>query len=181
MGRPARKGVWLLARGGMVAMILAGCATPPAPAPAPEPLPDNVVEEAPARDKYDFSRPLKHLAGRKLQPIPTRPLNAKGDCAFRDPTGYRGKIQLQVKEAKVQRFIAQVDVPKKGSCQFDLKNFQQVESLPQVRLAAVDGCSVRMWEQEKKITVAFAGCQAQCSGDAVDYLWPIQLDSRRCF
>ncbi|MDE2583809.1 MAG: hypothetical protein KGN39_00300 [Betaproteobacteria bacterium] len=160
---------------------MAGCATPPAPPPA-EPPPENVAEPAsPPADKYDFSRPLKHLAGRKLQPIPTRPLNAKGDCTFRDPNGYRGKIQLQVKEALVQRFAAQVDVPKKGSCQFDLKNFQQVESLPQVRLAAADGCSVRMWEQDKKITVAFAGCQAQCSGDAVDYLWPIQLDSRRCF
>ncbi|HET7776646.1 MAG TPA: hypothetical protein VFK74_09775 [Azospira sp.] len=179
MGLPARK-CWSWLGGAAIAaltLFLTGCATPP-----PEPLPENVAEEpAPPADKYDFSRPLKHLNGRNLKPIPTRPLNAAGNCSFRDPTGYRGKINLQVKEAKVQRFAAQVDVPKKGTCQFDLKNFQQVETLPQVRLTASDGCSVRMWEQDKKITVAFNGCQAQCSGDAVDYLWPIQLDSRRCF
>ena len=50
-------------------------------------------------------------------------------------------------------------------------------------LLAKDGsdCSVRMWEQDKKVTVAFNGCQAQCSGEAVDYLWPIQLERRSCF
>ena len=166
-----------------MATILAGCATQPAP--VPEPLPDNVAEPVPepppAAEQSGLGTHLKHLVGRNLKPIPTRPLNVAGNCAFRDPTGYRGNIQLQVKEAEVKRFTAKVDVPKKGSCQFALKDFRQVETLPQVRLAAADGCSVRMGEQDKKVTVAFNGCQAQCSGEAVDYLWPIQLERRSCF
>lgn len=183
VGQAARKSAWLLAAGGIIATILAGCATQPAP--VPEPLPDNVAEpvpeQAPAAEKSGLGTSLKHLVGRNLKPIPTRPLNARSSCSFKDPTGYKGKILLLVKEARVQQFSAQVDVPRKGSCQFNLKHFEQVETLPQVKLAAADGCSVRMWEQGKKVTVAFSGCQAQCSGDAVDYLWPIQLENRRCF
>ena len=43
-------------------------------------------------------------------------------------------------------------------------------------------CTVRMWEQERGVTVAFNGCQARCSGDAFSYLWPILIDRRsgRC-
>jgi hypothetical protein len=43
-----------------------------------------------------------------------------------------------------------------------------------------------MWEQEldrsKGVTVAFSGCQAQCSGESFSYLWPILVDTRngRC-
>lgn len=178
MRHPARKGARILAPGIAIATILAGCASqaPQVQEAQPEP-----AAEAPPAAKNEFNRPLKHLVGRNLKPIPTRPLNVAGNCAFRDPTGYRGNIQLQVKEAQVKRFAARVEVPKKGACRFDLKDFRQVETLPQVRLAAADGCSVRMWEQEKKVTVAFSGCQAQCSGEAVDYLWPIQLERRSCF
>ncbi len=119
--------------------------------------------------------------------MPDQALNVKTKCAFRDAIGTRGKMDLQVKDAEVQRFTAEVNIPKKGICRFDMKNFQQTGNLPTVHLAdAASGCSVRMWAQElgreKSVTIAFTGCQTQCSGDSFSYLWPILVDTRngRC-
>lgn len=158
-------------------VTLVGCATPEPPPPPPateaalEPPPP--VQSALRRDT------LKHLANRNLKPIESRPLNAKASCGFRDPSGYRGKLKLDVKEASVNRFEASVDVPKKGSCSFKLKDFQQTGSVPNVVLAAKKGdCKVSLWEQEHQVTVAFRDCRAECSGNSVEYLWPILVDNR---
>ena len=159
-------------------LLLAACATPEPPAPVavpePEPSPPPVAAPEPRQDK------LKHLANRHLKPMPVRPLNAKASCSFRDETGYRGRLRLDVKEAAVKRLEATVDVPKHGSCRFKLADFRQTDSLPAVVLEARSGdCKVRLWEQEEKVTVAFRDCRAECSGDSVDYLWPILVDNRK--
>ncbi|MEW6163642.1 MAG: hypothetical protein AB1642_01125 [Pseudomonadota bacterium] len=157
---------------------LAGCATPEPPppvmaVPAPPPAPPAPAAE-PRRDT------LKHLAHRDLKPLPVRPLNAKASCSFRDETGYRGRLRLDVKEADVKRFTARVEVPRRGSCNFDLKDFRQTGSLPAVVLAAPKtGCKVSLWEQGEQVTVAFRDCRAECSGDSADYLWPILVDNRK--
>lgn len=157
--------------------LLAACATPepPRPVAAPEPEPPSpVAEPAPRQDK------LKHLANRNLKPLPVRPLNAKASCNFKDETGYRGRLQLDVKEAAVKRFDARVDVPKRGSCRFKLADFHQTDSLPAIVLTARGSdCKVSLWEQEELVTVAFRGCRAECSGDSVDYLWPILVNNRK--
>ena len=64
-----------------------------------------------------------------------------------------------------------------------MKNFQQTAKMPNVVLTDnTSGCVVRMWEQEKGVTVAFNSCKANCGGDAFSYLWPILVDTRngRC-
>jgi hypothetical protein len=125
------------------------------------------------------SQPLKYLANRKLEPIPDRPLNVKTSCSFRDHTGYRGRLDLQIKEDDVRRFRAEVDIPKHGACRFDLKEFRQAGATPVALARAGDGaCMVRVWEQQDRVTVAFRDCQAQCSGESFDYLWPILVDAR---
>ena len=138
----------------------------------------------PAQKKAHIeSQPLKHLLGRKLKPIPDRALEVRTKCSFRDVAGGRGSMDLQVTKAEVRRFVAEVSIPKQGLCRFDMKNFQQTASLPNVVLTdAASGCVVRMWEQEKGVTVAFNACQAKCSGDAFSYLWPILVDTKngRC-
>jgi hypothetical protein len=97
------------------------------------------------------------LANRKLKPIETRPLDAKASCSFRDPNGYRGNLRLEVKQASVKRFQASVEVPKHGACRFDLKNFEQTETTPNVVLSAKSGgCRVSLWEQAHQLTVAFS-------------------------
>ncbi|MDO8932358.1 MAG: hypothetical protein Q7U97_08200 [Rhodocyclaceae bacterium] len=157
---------------------LAACATPEPPAvvavPAPEPAPAPVA----ARKPHLESQPLKHLANRKLEPIPDRPLNVRTNCNFRDHTGYRGRLDLQVKDADVRRFRAEVNIPKRGTCRFDLKDFQQAGTSPATLANGADECKVRVWEQENRVTVAFRDCQAQCSGESFDYLWPILVDAK---
>ena len=162
--------------------LLVACATPEPPppvaapaAPVPPPQPEELVAAPETRNDK-----LKHLANRKLKPMQERPLNAKASCNFRDPTGYRGRLSLDVKEASVKRFEANVNVPKRGDCNFKLADFRQTDTLPTVVLEAKRGeCKVRLWEQENQVTVAFRDCKTECSGNSVDYLWPILVDNRK--
>ena len=161
--------------------LLGACATPPPPAPEPVPEPPRV--EKPEIE----SQPLKHLKGRDvakmLNSIHTRPLSIRTRCSFRDEvTGSRGRLDLQVKDAEVKRFAAEIHIPKQGMCRFDMKDFAQSEKQP-VRLDHSNGkCAVRMWEQGERVTVAFNNCPAQCEGEAFDYVWPILVDRKagRC-
>lgn len=172
-----------LIRALLPALLLAGCATPPAPEPEPAPVaavPD--VAEPPARERIK-SQPLKHLLGRNLKPIPDKALEVRTKCTFRDVAGGRGSMDLQVSKAEVKRFVAQVSIPKQGVCRFDMASFEQTGKLPNVVLTdQATGCVVSMWEQDKNLTVAFNACQSKCGGDAFSYLWPILVDTRngRC-
>ncbi len=166
------KAAWLLL------LLLAACAQQP-PAPEPEPAPEPAVER-----KME-SQPLKYLKGRTLKPQPTRPLDVRSRCTHRDAVGTRTSLNLQVKQAEVKVFDARVDIPKRGACRFNLKDFRQVATLPNVLLEAKNGsgCSVRMWEQGPRVTIAFNNCPAACEGQAFDYLWPIMVEAKsgRCF
>jgi hypothetical protein len=174
-------------------MLLAGACTAPDPLPEPiaepileqpEPEPAAVVKRKKPKAERMESQPLKHLANRKLKAMPVRALNVQTKCTFRDAIGTHGRLDVLVKNAEVQRFSAEVNILKRGICRFDLKNFRQTLTLPAVLLNDKAGhCLVRMWEQDKSVTVAFNGCEAQCSGDSFSYLWPILVDTRngRCF
>ncbi len=148
------------------ALLLAACAAPgkaPPAAEAPQPAP---VAKAPAAAKP--ARP---------GPIPVRPLNVKTECSFRDETGYNGALKLDVAEAKVQAFEAKVNIPKRGACRFNLKDFRQTKELPAIELSQARGrCIVRVWEQGERVTVAFQQCEKMCSGNSYSYLWPILND-----
>ena len=160
--------------------LLAACAeNPPQEAPPPK------VEAKPTRLE---SQPHKYMAGRKFAPQPTQALNVRSRCTHRDAVGTQTRLELQVKDAEVKSFSAEVSIAKHGTCRFDLANFTQKQKMPQVILAAKDGsaCTVRMWEQDNKhrrqVTIAFNSCPAACNGDTFDYLWPILVDAKsgRC-
>ncbi len=166
----------------IVAALLAACA-----GPAPEPVSEPAVKETPAptpRTEKSTEPRLsaaarQRLARSNLKPITTRPLTAATECRFRDETGYGGRLALEVSEAQVKRFSAQVDIPRRGSCRFDLENFQQSASLPNVELTARRSrCRVHLWEQADQVTVAFRDCRTECSGKSAEYLWPILVDNR---
>jgi hypothetical protein len=117
--------------------------------------------------------------GRKRGPIPTRALNVAADCAFKDETGYSGVMKLKVADAEVHAFEAKVDIPGRGACNFNLRDFRQTARMPNVALSAQRSqCIVRMWEQGRRVTVAFNNCQDRCSGEAYSYLWPIMADAQ---
>jgi hypothetical protein len=163
--------------------LLAGCAATPPPAESPPPTAPSVPAPKPqaAPKTPELKKEtLALLAKRGLKPIDGRALNAKASCSFRDDTGYAGKLDLAVREARVEQLDARVDVPNRGSCQFRLTDFRQTESLPIVVLASQKtGCKVSLWEQGHQVTVAFRDCRSECGGDAVNYLWPILVDSQK--
>lgn len=167
--------------------LAAGCAeverrvdTPPSePKIAEEVPPPPVVEKKPE------SQLLKYLVGRNLKPMPTRPLNVRSKCSHKDDVGTRTRLNLLVKNAEVKAFAANIDIPKRGTCRFNLRNFKQTATLPQALLAAKDGseCTVRLWEQGDRVTLAFNNCPQSCDGEAFSYLWPIMVETKsgRCF
>lgn len=143
---------------------VAGCAAIEQPAPPrPPPIP-------PPAAKPPLARPT---------PIPTRPLNIAADCAFRDETGYQGAMKLNVANSEVRQFEASVDMPRRGGCRFALKDFRQTAKMPNVTLSAsASKCVVRMWEQGRRVSVAFTNCEDMCTNAAFSYLWPILADVR---
>lgn len=171
-----------LLTGAFLLAVLAGCAAPPAPpppAPPPEAVPVPAPQTAPQTPVLK-KETLAYLAKRGLKPISGRPLTARANCSFRDDTGYAGRLDLAVRDARVERLDARVDVPQRGSCQFRLADFRQTASLPIVVLTARQtGCKVSLWEQGSQVTVAFRDCRAECDGNAVDYLWPILVNSAK--
>ncbi|RLJ68289.1 hypothetical protein DFR35_0847 [Sulfurisoma sediminicola] len=170
------------------ALLLGGCGLWPFGKP-PSPAEPEQPRQAPRAEPRAEPRPLsertrRYLASRGHEVIEERPLNVRADCSFRDELGYAGRLDLEVRDADVRRFAARVDVPRRGSCRFDLADFRQATSLPTITLTGAQSrCTVRMWEQGSKVTVAFSDCQAQCDGGTFDYLWPILVEapSGRCF
>ncbi len=152
-------------------LLLGACATPEK---APPPTVETLSPAAPA-----IAAPIAVPKSPKPGPIPVRPLNVKTECKFRDETGYNGALKLDVAGAQVHAFEAKVNIPKRGACRFDLKDFRQTRELPTVELSQTKGnCIVRVWEQGERVTVAFQQCEKMCSGSSYPYLWPILNDRR---
>ena len=145
-----------------LAVGLASCATPPPPPPPPKPKPKPPPPPPPPPPKV-----IKK---------PKPKLNVVSECKFRNVTGYNGRAKLHLAESKVQHFEARVNIPRRGRCNFRHKDFRQVRHQPHVELSSKKGCTVRMWQQGRQLTVAFADCKRHCSGNAADYLWPILVD-----
>jgi hypothetical protein len=155
-----------------LAVVIAGCATSRPPTPEPE---SQAAE--PERHAAHSSRSSSHRADARLKALPDRPLNVAAECSFRDPNGYQGKLQLGVQDAQVRRFEAEVMVPGRGNCRFDLKTFEQTAVRPVTLKNRKGDCAVHIWEQGEQVTVAFGECYSQCSGGARDYLWPILVNA----
>ena len=146
-------------------LLVSACAGPGQPPPTP---PIAVPAAAPVAAAPAASKP------KKPGPIPVRQLNVKTECSFRDVSGYNGAMKLAIDAAHVQSFEAKVNIPRHGTCRFDLKDFRQTRQMPNIELSHLrNHCIVRVWEQGERVTVAFQQCQKMCSGNAHDYLWPI--------
>jgi hypothetical protein len=111
---------------------------------------------------------------------PVQALSVKASCVGRDETGYAENVQLDVVDGQVRQFDARIDVPKRGSCRFQLAEFSQDRRQPYVELAARSKttCAIRMWQQASRVTVTATDCEDKCARGAFEYIWPIQLDAK---
>lgn len=154
--------------------LLGACAMPPPVSEAPVAVVATPPAPAPAGKASQLPPVAAKARAKKPGPIPTRALNLKTECRFRDETGYNGELKIAVEDARVNAFEARVNIPQRGTCNFNLKNFRQTRELPTVELSHRDNrCVVHVWEQGERVTVAFQQCQSMCSGRAWEYLWPI--------
>ncbi len=140
------------------------------PAP-PSPLPPTMQAAVPV--------PAAPLPEVKAIAPPAGGLNLRAECNARDETGYVESIKLAVVGGQVGLLEAKFDVPRRGSCQFQLADFRQTRATPHVELQSSSGsaCTVRMWQQADRFTVAFSDCHEKCTRGAFDYVWPVELNA----
>lgn len=138
-----------------LALLLASCAVPPA-------------GEAASRGRIRDSGPI----------------SLKGSCSQTDDDGFREAAHLEVSKGTVKTLAWQVWQGNKGSCRFDLDEFQQTRSRPHIELQARDrsGCKLLVYRDPRRVTLAHAGCESRCTGGIADQAWPVMFDPRngRC-
>lgn len=104
------------------------------------------------------------------------PITMKGNCTQKETDGHRDKISFLIKENVVEAldWTAQ---PRTGSCRFQLKNFNQVSTWPNVDLQSKKdkSCHIYAWQDNDYISVSVFGCKRICRHN--DRILPILLDS----
>lgn len=135
------------------------------------------------RQIHDY---LRKLRGRDPAPPPPAPpaaaavpLNLNGNCVAKEETGYAENVRVTVAAGQVRALEARIDIPKRGSCRYQLADFRQTKQTPVVELLARSNsaCAVRMWQQGDRITVAPTDCEEKCTGGAFEYAWPVQFNA----
>jgi hypothetical protein len=111
-------------------------------------------------------------------PIADRPISLNGRCMQTEEDGYRENAVLQVRDNEVQALSWQLFVGKRGSCRFEQSDFQQTKRRPHIELMARDGggCKLMIWQDQRRITLAHAGCERRCTGGIYDQAWPVMFD-----
>ena len=145
-------------------LLLAACGTPKkTPEVVPEPAAEMPKSKAEAARRFG-----------KMKPV-----DIKADCAWKDENGYNGQMKLVADDNVVSTFHATVTHPKHGTCSFAFADFRQTQKTPNIELkTSKSPCTVRMWAQGQQVSVAFSKCKSMCTGNAMDYLWPILADAK---
>ena len=90
-----------------------------------------------SREGGSIERPAGSPAsspGGRLKPMPLRTFSLSTQCRFKDETGNFGSATVDVVNSKVNAFKAELTMPKRGTCRFDLAQFRQTQALPSVEL-----------------------------------------------
>jgi hypothetical protein len=134
----------------------------------------------------DLVRKLRGREPAPAQPVPpkqtpegapARGLSFKGSCVGKDETGYAENAQITVAEGKVSQLAVRIDIPKRGSCSYQLAAFRQTKTSPFVELVANSNasCALRMWQQGDRVTFTANECSDKCAPGAFDYAWPVEF------
>jgi hypothetical protein len=139
------------------------------------------------REIRDYMRKLR---GKDPAPPPPAPpsaaempavaaagLNLAGNCVGKEETGYAENVRVTVAGGQVRALDARIDIPKHGSCRYQLADFRQTKQTPFVELVARSNsaCAVRMWQQGDRITLAATDCEEKCARGAFEYAWPVEF------
>jgi len=111
-------------------------------------------------------------------PIADRPINLVGNCVQTEEDGFRENAQLRVRDNQVLALSWQMQIGRRGSCNFELGGFRQTRSRPHIELVARDGSSCRLmvWQEPRRITLAHAGCANRCTPGVYEQAWPVMFD-----
>jgi hypothetical protein len=133
---------------------------------------------------------IRKLRGRDPAPPPPSPpestqppdapvagLTFTGNGVAKDETGYTENAQFRIADGKVGQLSVRIEVPKRGACRYQLAAFKQVKSTPFVELQANSNaaCTVRVWHQADRVTLAATDCADKCAPGAFDYAWPVEF------
>lgn len=111
-------------------------------------------------------------------PIAYHAITLDGHCAETEEDGFRENATLKVNDNQVQALQWQLWVGRQGSCSFHGQDFRQTQWRPQIELAARDGsgCKLMIWRDDRRITLAHAGCEARCTPGIYESAWPVMFD-----
>ena len=100
-----------------------------------------------------------------------------GTCEQREEDSYYDNIKLKVNNNVVEQLEWTAN-PRQGRCQFNLADFNQVKTQPQVDLQskADRKCHVYMWNNGQYISVSVLNCQTVCKPN--NHILPILLNDR---
>lgn len=111
--------------------------------------------------------------------IPTRSSNVSfnGSCEQREEDGYYDNIKLRVANNVVEQLEWTAN-PRQGRCQFNLTDFTQIKTRPQVDLQSKKDrrCHVYMWNNNQYTSVSVLNCKSVCAQN--DRILPILLNER---
>ena len=158
--------------------LVAACASPFLPSPAPvrhtlPPLPRGVIEAQPSYAPRLPPAPIADLA-----------INLQGYCSQTEADGFRENATLRVRDSRVETLSWELQVGRRGTCRFEQADFEQTQSRPHIEMQARDGsgCKLMVWRDNRRITLAHAGCAARCTPGIYEDAWPVMFDpvSGRC-
>lgn len=166
------RAAYLLTVSILTVSTLAGCSVRRAAIPSGVPEPVAMPKREATREPR-VPEPVEAQQAKPAVPlpIPARLLQVQAECSYRDDVGVEGSLGIVVKKSRIEHFVSRVDMGRRGSCEFDLRDFRQVRFDHTPTLVA-GGCTVRLWEQGDEVTVAYRDCAAHCTASAHDYLWP---------
>lgn len=126
----------------------------------------------------------------KTAPAPRAPAttgglqNFQGACQQTEVDGFSENARLAVAGGEVKQLDWQVKVGKRGQCSFNLKDFRQTKQHPHIELSSVRDrrCRLMVYQEARRVTLAHAGCDSQCTNGVAEEAWPVMFNPRtgRC-
>ncbi len=121
-----------------------------------------------------------NAGSRTLPPIADKVITLAGSCTQTEEDGFREQAVLTVDKNEVRNMSWQITVGKRGSCQFDMKEFAQTQKSPHIELQAKDGskCRLLVWQTPDRVTLAHSNCQKHCTAGIYDDAWPVMFNPK---